>query len=498
MLKYFLTTICFFNGTILIAQNHYVQRMSDSINTLDEEYWPTISADGKTLFFNRLVNKYGYRNEDFYFSRIDSLGNWSKAQPLEALNTEENEGAQTFSADGRFMVFTSCNKRDSYGSCDLYYSLKIGENWITPRNLGSSINTRAWETQPSLSADGTELYFVSNREGGKGGMDIWHSKLLKIDNEGKMIWSKPTNLNINTSDNDVSPFIHSDNKTLYFSSNGYTKDQQFDIYISRKKEKDFSTPENIGSPINTEADEIGLVVNTSGTMAYFSSNRDGNNKDIYSFPLPQAYRPNKVQILQGKVLNTKTNKPLIASISLQNTQDSTQYYHTLTDFETGNYLICITKGKEWRLSVQSEGYLFHAENLDLRDKELPYEYKNIVLTPLEKEATLELKNIFFDTDKATLKAESTIELEQVKQLLLNNPTLKIELSGHTDSQGTKEYNQQLSEARAKSVYDWLVNEGIPSDRLSARGYGKTQPVSENETSEGRAKNRRTEMKVLNY
>ncbi|PVX50100.1 outer membrane protein OmpA-like peptidoglycan-associated protein [Balneicella halophila] len=485
-------------SSVVLGQDIIVQRMSDSINTQAEEYWPTISADGNTLIFNRLVNHKGLENEDFYYSTRDSLGNWSKAQPLSALNTEENEGAQTLSADGRFMVFTSCNNRDSYGSCDLFYSIKIGDNWLPPRNLGKAINTKAWETQPSLSADGTELYFVSNRKGGKGGMDIWHSKLLQIDNQGHMHWSEPENLNINTAKSEVSPFIHSDNKTLYFSSNGYTKQPQFDIYISRKQNNTFTTPENIGAPINTSADEIGLVVNTVGTTAYFASNREGNNKDIYTFPLPAAYRPEKVQILQGRVINAKDKSPLLSSITLQSATDSSLTYYALTDFKTGEYLLCLTQGETWRLSAQSEGYLFHNENIDLQNQELPYEYKDIELKPIEKEVRIVLNHIFFDTDKATLKSTSKLELEHVKQLLNANPSLKIELSGHTDSQGSNTHNQQLSEARAKAVYDWLVAEGISPERLAAKGYGEHQPVATNATAEGRAKNRRTELKVLSF
>lgn len=469
--------------------------MNSNINTEAQEYWPIVTADDKTLIFNRLMTTNGFKNEDFYYSTRDSLGGWSKALPLKTLNTEENEGAQTLSANGKFMIFTSCNHKDGYGSCDLFYSLKIGETWLPPRNLGSTINTKAWETQPALSADGTELYFVSNRAGGKGGMDIWHSKLLCIDQEGQMQWSAPTNLTINTPKSEMSPFIHSDNQTLYFSSNGYTQNPQFDIYLTRKKAGVFSTPENIGAPINTTADEVGFVVNTSGTTAYFSSDRQGDNKDIYSYSLPTCHRPQKVKILQGKVLNKINKQPLLASLSLQSLTDSTKRYHTLTDFENGSYLLCLTQGKEWRFSVQAEGFLFYSEKIDLRTKNLVSTHKDILLAPLEKGAKLTLNTIFFDTDKATLKPSSIMELEHIKQLLLENPTLKIELSGHTDNQGTNAYNQRLSKARALSIYKWLLAQGIAAVRLSAKGYGESLPIATNETETGRAQNRRTELKV---
>ncbi len=494
MLKLYFT-VFFIGFTFFISAQHIIpQKLNSNINTSSHEYWPSITANDSILIFNRLNTQNGYKNEDIYYSTKDSLGNWTKSLPFKTLNTEENEGAQTISADGRFMIFTSCNNRNSYGSCDLFYSIKIGEEWMPSRNLGSDINTRYWETQPALSADGTELYFVSNRPSGKGGMDIWHSKLLYIDSTGQMHWSVPQNLNINTPKNEMSPFIHIDNETLYFSSNGYGEEDQLDIFMSTKKDSLFTTPVNIGPPINTDSDEIGFVVNAAGTTAYFSSNKEGNNRDIYSFPLPETFRPRKVKILQGKILDAKSKKPLFATIDVTNTED-TSAYHTVSDMTTGNYLICLTQGKDWQLSVQAETYLFYSKILS---DSLKKQYKNIYLKPIEKNAILTLHNIFFDTDKSTLKEKSKSELRNVRQLLMQNPSLRIELSGHTDNQGSLSYNQKLSEDRAKAVLHWLVNNGISQNRLIAKGYGKLQPVATNETEEGRAKNRRTELKVIAY
>ncbi len=488
-------------SAFLFGQMPLPEKLGKAINTNAHEYWPCIMVNDKMLIFNRLIDEGGRKNEDFYYSLRDSLGNWQTAEPLAALNTSKNEGAPTVSADGRFMIFTSCNNRDSFGSCDLYYSLKIGNQWLPARNLGSTINTRYWETQPSLSADGTELYFVSNRPTGKGNMDIWHSRLLRIDEQGEMHWSKPKNLSINTPESDMSPFIHSDNETLYFSSNGYTKNienPQLDIFITRKKGGKFSRPKNIGKPINTPADELGFVVNATGTRAYFCSDKDTRNRDIYTYPIPVAFRPKKVQVLQGKVRSSKEKTPLLATISLYDVNDSTAVYNALTDFDSGDYVLCLIQGKQWQLSVQAEGHFFHSERVDLRTQELKKQQKDIVLTAIEKGKKITLKNIFFDTDKATLKEVSKIELKNVKQLLLQHPTLRIELSGHTDNQGSEEYNQKLSEARAAAVFEWLVNEGIAKKRLVAKGYGKLQPVATNATAQGRAKNRRTELKVIDY
>ncbi len=494
MLRFYFILFFMLLHFIALAQQIVPQRLNDNINTFSHEYWPSITASDSILIFNRLITRNGYKNEDIYYSKKDSLGNWTKSLPFKTLNTEENEGAQTISADGRFMIFTSCNNRNSYGSCDLFYSIKIGEEWIPAQNLGSDINTKYWETQPALSADGTELYFVSNRPEGNGGMDIWHSKLRYVDDSGRMHWSTPKNLNINTPDNEMSPFIHIDNETLYFSSNGYGEEDQLDIFMATKKDNLFSVPRNIGAPINTKSDEIGFVVNAAGTTAYFSSDKEGHNRDIYSILLPETFRPRKVKIVQGRVLDAKSKKPIFAMIRATNTKDTT-VYNTMSDMTNGNYLVCLTEGKDWQISVQAETYLFYSKILP---DSLKSQHKNIFLKPIEKNARLTLHNIFFDTDKSILKEASKIELANVKQLLLQNPSLHIELNGHTDNQGAVEYNQKLSEDRARAVLVWLINNGIAPNRLTAKGYGELQPVATNETAEGRAQNRRTELKVVEY
>lgn len=486
------------NCSFLLAQNNIPKRLSDSINTYADEYWPSITADDSTLIFNRLIGTGYFKQEDFYYSTKDSLGNWRKALPIDALNTDGNEGAQSISANGRFMVFTACGRRDGLGSCDLYYSIKIGNQWLPARNMGATINTRFWEAQPSISADGKTLYFVSNRPNGKGGMDIWRSELLSISDEGTLLWSEPENININTQKNEMSPFIHSDNKTLYFSSQSYENLGGLDIFMCKKDSIGFSDPKNLGAPINTEKDEMGFIVNAQGTTAYFSSDKNQNNKDIYSFLLPEKLRPNKVLYIKGKVSQEQNKTPLLAQLQLQNLSDQTDNYQTFTDIESGEYLLCISTGKQWRLTVQSEGFLFYSETIDLRKIDSLHHQKNIELSAIKYGAKIQLHSIFFDTDKATLKPESLAELQDIKILLEQHPKLKIELSGHTDSQGNNAYNMLLSEKRANAVFAWLVEQGISSDRLSVKGYGTTRPIATNETAQGRKQNRRTELKVVDY
>lgn len=475
-----------------------LSKFSDSINTEAHEYWVTVTADDSTMIFNRLMNEGGYKQEDFYTSTRKKDGLWTKAKPITSLNTDGNEGAQAISADGRFMVFTACGREDGYGSCDLYYSIKIGDTWIKPRNMGAVINTKAWETQPSLSADGTELYFVSNKEGGKGKMDIWYSYLKGIDKEGVMIWDKPQNLSINTKESEMSPFIHHDNETLYFSSRGYGGFGGFDVFVSRIKDKVFSTPVNLGKLVNTKSDEIGFIVNTAGTTAYFASDRKDFNNDIYSLILPYQYRPKEVHYIKGKILDKKNKAPLLAYVLLQNLDKAEETYQTYTDWETGEYLICVGTEKQWALSVQADNHLFYSEHIDLRNNNKLHNIKNMKLSPLALGEKVSLRNIFFDTDKATLKPASELELQRLHQLLLKHPSLRLEIGGHTDSSGRKAYNQKLSENRALSVYNWLINKKVKKDRLTWKGYGDTLPVASNTTIEGKAKNRRTEMKVIGF
>lgn len=480
------------------TQMGLLSKFSDSINTSAHEYWVTVTADDSTMIFNRLINEGGFKQEDFYTSTRKKDGLWTKAVPITSLNTDGNEGAQAISADGRFMVFTACGRDDGYGSCDLYYSIKIGDTWITPRNMGPQINTEAWETQPSLSADGTELYFVSNKKGGKGKMDIWYSFLKGINKEGLMEWSTPQNLDINTEKSEMSPFIHHDNETLYFSSRGYGGYGGFDVFFSRKKDSIFTKPTNLGKIVNTKSDEIGLIVNTAGTMAYFASDRQDFNNDIYSLILPYAYRPKEVHYIKGKVIDKKSKAPLLAYVLLQNLDKTKETYQTYTDWETGEYLICVRTGKQWALSVQSDSHLFYSEHIDLRNKKTLHNIKNMQLSPLALGEKVSLRNIFFDTDKATLKPASELELRRILQMLNKHPNLRLEIGGHTDSSGKKDYNENLSKNRALSVYNWLVDKNIDKNRLKWKGYGDSLPISTNKTVEGKAQNRRTEIKVIGF
>ncbi len=478
--------------------------MGSSINNQLDQYWPSISLDENTFVFTLLLPKdpnnpaiLRNRQEDFYVSRFGSDG-WSPARNAgPPLNTSDNEGAQTLSADGNEMYFTACNRRDGQGLCDIYYTRYNGELWIIPQNIGKPINTSYKETQPSLSPDGRTLYYASNRPGGKGGLDIWQSTL-----QSDGIWGEPINMgdSINTPGEEQSPFIHADNKTLYFSSTGLTGLGRFDLFISRKNlDGTWTKPQNLGYPINTNFNEEGLIVNAKGNTAYYSSSREGGfgGRDIYQFDLYKEARPQPVSYMKGSIYDSETMKPLKARFELIDLQTSKTVMESYSQAADGSFLISIPSGKDYALNANRTGYLFYSDNFTLShgDYTKPY-LVDIPLKPIKPGEKAILRNIFFDSDQYVIKSESRVELERLTKLLEENPKIKVQLSGHTDNTGTPEYNRVLSENRAKAVVKFLIENGIESGRLTAKGYGETQPVAKNDTEENKALNRRTEFMVV--
>ncbi len=474
--------------------------LDTSINSADDEYWPSLSADEQTIVITRLVNSSIPKarvQEDFYIStKVDS--SWSMARNAgKPLNTYDNEGAQSISANGATMVYTVCNRRGVIGRCDLYVSEKRGTAWTEPQNLGLPVNSKAKETQPSLSADGNTLYFSSDRAGGKGGLDIWVSHKTA---DG--LWSNPENLgdSINTRGNESSPFIHHDNSTLYFSSDYHLGMGGFDIFYSRKgADGKWNKPINIGYPINTHRDEIGLVITAKGDRAYYSSNiNPERGRDIYQFDLYKEARPMEVSYMKGKVFDANNRKVLRAEFELFDLETGKNVSKSYSDPYNGEFLVCIPTDKNYMLNVSKEGYLFFSENFSMKGIHEVTEplFKDVPLYPILSGRSIVLNNIFYETDSYELKKESYVELNKLVKFLEKNNTLKIELGGHTDNVGSEEYNKDLSRKRAESVVSFLVDSGIKEERLISKGYGFSKPIDTNDTKVGRAKNRRTELLII--
>jgi outer membrane protein OmpA-like peptidoglycan-associated protein/Tol biopolymer transport system component len=489
------------------------QSLGDKVNTPQySEYLPTLTADGETLIYTARVGN----QEDFYISKKVN-GVFQKGEPMTDLNTDENEGAQCISTDGRFLFYTVCNRAGVMGTCDIFISQRKGDKW-SPAKGFPAINTNAWESQPSMSADGKTIYFSSDRPGGLGGRDIWFvtfdgTKWSAAQNAGKPI---------NTPLDEQTPFIHPDGVTMYFTSAGHAGMGGTDIYMTRLQDSVWIEPINLGYPINTKDDEGTLSVSIDGKTAFYA--RDVNvgkntkaNYDLFSFELPENVRAYPVTYVKANVSDAETKLPIPDS-RLEFIDLSTQK-PTLVSFsdETGEFLACLPQGKNYALNVSKPGYIFHSENfnlLEINPLHKPYilnilldkiplpvvvEVKPTTTTPLpilEKSKAFVLKNVFFDTDKADLRSESFAELNKLKLLLTENASMRIEVRGHTDSQGSDSHNLDLSDRRAKAVIVYLAKNGITATRLQSKGFGETKPVDSNDTVEGRQNNRRTEFVIL--
>ncbi|WP_052181030.1 OmpA family protein [Alistipes sp. ZOR0009] len=471
--------------------------LGDSINTQYDDYWPSVTGDGKTFVKTSNTpiknNLTGYQ-EDFYVSyQLEDKG-WSSAIKMPGnINTAANEGALSLTADGKGMYFTICTT-----TCHLFYSKNTNNGWSKPEKLPAPVNTNASDKQPSISPDGKYLYFTSNRAGGYGGYDLYMA--IRDDETGE--WSSVKNLGstINTPKNDVAPFIHFDGSSLYFSSDGHWGMGGLDIFVSRKlKENEWSKPENIGFPINTKGEEQGIVISPDTKNTYFATNRsDNNGLDIYTFEMPEQHKPMRTSYIKGVVLDSKTKKPLDAKIILGNLSTGNDDFITLSKKEDGTFFTSLPAFSSYAMQIVKAGYLFYSESFKLdsiRTIQNPYVI-TAELTPIAIGASSILQNVYFNFNEYKLLPESFVELHRLVILMQENPTMWIEISGHTDNIGKKDYNKKLSEYRALAVKKYLVDNGIDSNRIKPVGYGSEKPVADNISENTRKKNRRTEMRVL--
>jgi outer membrane protein OmpA-like peptidoglycan-associated protein/Tol biopolymer transport system component len=461
-------------------------KMSSNINSSMPEYYPYMSVDAEQLIFVRLEN----RNEDFYESKKIN-GKWSEATRLSSnINTNYNEGGITYSADKNQMYFVRCgDKINGDGSCDIYACIKEGNTWSKPSN--QAFNTSLFESMPSFSSDGKTLYFVAANKNCIGGMDIFSTE--KTDTG----WSVPKNLGItvNTTGNEQFPFIHPDNQTLYFVSDGKPGMGKSDIYYCKKLPNgNWSEAINIGYPINTEGNERGIFVAANGSKAIISrDNNDNGNYDLYEFDLYQNAQPTRVTYLKGVIKDAKTHLPVTANFQLIDLKTGRIVTTSSSNESDGSYLVCIPSGKNYALNVSNIKYLFYSENFLLKDAKdsLPFE-KNVDLQLIEVGKSVILKNIFFATNQFELQPESMVELKKLYEFLRTNPTVKILIAGHTDNSGNPIHNLELSNNRAKAVFDYLIDNKIATNRLQYKGYGETKALVANDSPENKALNRRTE------
>lgn len=473
------------------------KNLGSNVNSDKAEYFPAITADNEYLYFTVNDKDPRFANEDIYVSQFAD-GQWQTRKPLgTAINTNYQEGAHSISQDGRYLFFASDRPQGNKGRFDIYMAKKIGNEWKNPANLGSPINTPNWESQPIFTADSKSLLFVRKSKDGYGGSDIYISHLQP---DGS--FSTPQNLGpvINTPGDEQRPYLHPDGKTLYFSSTGHIGMGEGDIYVSRLNEKgEWSTPENLGYPINTTGDEYGIYVSADGMTAYFSSDRPGGfgDMDLYSFTLPEKFRPEIVIYVKGKVSDATTKKAVEATIKIFDLQTGELYKTLASDAINGEFLITLPGNRNYMYEAIAKGYLPFSENFSLQNLSTGQNYNiEVSLQKIEPGKEFVLKNIFFASNAFALQPESLTELNQLVDFMAKNPSLKLEIGGHTDNVGSDAANLSLSEKRAKSVYDYLIEKGIDKNRLSYKGYGASAPLVPNDSDTNRAQNRRTAFKVI--
>ncbi len=497
------------NGKDLLKDTTKVEiiNLGENINSVYREYGPMVTSDGSRLYFTSrrkgstggVLSDDGMYFEDIYEAVKTETG-WTKARSVGTpLNTKMHDGVVGLSSDGQqLFVYVDIN------GGDIYVSQLRGSKWSKPTALQGGVNSKYHEYKACISFDNKTLFFISDNPAlSIGGRDIMYSNLDHLGN-----WSPPTNVGpmINTPFDEVDIFLHPDGRTMYFSSNGHNTMGGFDIFKSTKNaDGEWTTPVNLGFPINTPLDDAFFVTTASGKTAYYASVRpEGSGlHDLYElrFEVDEVAKPVEERVLvtlvKGTVRDAITTFPLEAKIEIIDNNANEVVATFVTNSQSGGYIFNLPSGKNYGINVSKDGYLFHSENFNIADTA---DYNEVVidieLQKIEVGTTVVLKNIFFDYDKATLRPESFAELNRVVEILKKQPKLKIEISGHTDNKGGLDYNKQLSKARAKTVVEYLIDKGIAADRLTFEGYAFEKPIATNDTDEGRQLNRRVEFKVI--
>lgn len=470
-----------------------VQVTSLAINSSDDDFAPAALRGGTILVFTSSRS-----GDQRIWQSFRGTAGWSAPMSLgQALEHARQVGAATLTPDGTFMIFAGYEWEgpDSLlgmGRTDLYSAELVGGTWTNVRNLGSAVNSEYWDSGPSLSIDGRTLYFASDRPGGKGGVDIWVSRKTASG------WSRPTNLGepVNTATDEMSPSIAPDNRSLFFASNGHGGAGGFDLFVvtgGDDRGMGWKSLVNMGTPINSASNEFYYISLPNSQNSYFASDR-GGDLDIY-LALPNPFPAEALVTVSGMVYDASTRRPIAADITVTDLTSGEVVANYRTDDQNGGYYVVLTRGRRYSITGTAPDYIFYSDEYTVAPTSDAKDInKDIPLTRTGKGSTRLL--VFFDFDKAELKGESKPDLNRAAEFLRNNSNIKVEIAGHTDSVGNAAYNKKLSQSRAESVRTYLIDAGIDARRLTANGYGKEQPIDNNNTEEGRARNRRVEMRVL--
>ena len=477
-----------------------ISKLDTTINSVQKEYINYVNENEDYLVFtikdSGPLGLLSSSIEEYFMESKKVDGIWQKPTVLEIpASGRFDKGGMNLSFDGKQMYFTGCNWPGGMGRCDIYTSHLRSGKWQKPTQMPKGINSTSWDSQASISADGRKMYFTSRRKGGKGGSDIWMS--IKIDGH----WTMAINLgdSINSSGDEMAPFIHADGKTLYYSSDGTIGMGAYDLLISRRLPTgEWTKGRNLGYPINTKDNDLNIFVAIDGKKAWVSSDRSRGNGwfDIFSFEMPDAIKSNKIITLKGIVLDSATNKVLESTIEITNLQSSELSSISISDAEDGEFLSVLFPNREYAINISCKGYFFYSGTMNISRNESSNIQKTFKLIKIQKGASASLQNIYFDTDKWEIKGESLPELNKLVELLKQNPDLNILIEGHTDNSGSENHNQLLSEKRAKAVMEFLILKDIKPNRLSFVGFGAEKPITDNSTEKGKSLNRRTVVRVL--
>lgn len=498
----------------LLSKGLITERLDENVNSEFTELNPILTPDGKTLYFSRKNhpgNIGGVNDkEDIWYSELGPDGKWTLAKNMgPQFNNEFPNFASAVSSatpDGKSVLMLLGNRYLENGKmlAGVSVSDNINGSWSNPKPILIENDYNYNEKANYFMANTRKSLLMSiEREDSRGGRDMYVS-FAKNDS----VWSEPLNLGIivNTSGEDTAPFLASDDKTLYFSSNGFSGFGGSDIYISRRLDDtwtNWTEPQNMGPDINSKLDDLFFNIPASSEFAYYSRGMTEDNADIFRVKLPLYKSPEPVVLVKGKLIDSKTGKPIGAKIIYERLSDGKEVGITYSNPETGEYEIHLPGGHLYGFRAEADGHISESQNLDLRDmsKDTTVEHKDITLAPIEiariePDATIALNNIFFDFKKATLRPESFSELNRIVNLMKDNSGMTVEISGHTDATGPNDYNMWLSEWRAKAVATYLIQKSIEKERISVVFFGETKPADTNETKEGRRKNRRVEFKIV--
>ncbi|XZF13337.1 OmpA family protein [Chitinophagaceae bacterium MMS25-I14] len=487
------------------AMNHQLKdtvfNMGCRINTRYAEMYPCITADEQSIFYTRRTNGI---DEDFYRSDVDSCGGWFSGKSLGyPINTLSQEASQMVSADRHYLFFMRCDNRSpngwDKGGCDLYMAYTADSVWSVPESFGATINTPSYEGMPCLSSDNKELFFVSDRPGGYGGLDIWSSRF----EHG--LWQEPHNLGpeVNTSGNEIAPFLCSDNKTLFFASDGHIGMGGSDLFrTSRTDDTTWAGAENLGYPINTVYDEISLSLNIDGTKAFITSNRDSSagNFDLYEMKWPKQWQPQPVSFVKGYVYDSIGKERLnYAGIFISDAETGKELYQYSSNRGDGSYMFVLPAGRRYALYVDRIGFQHTEDTITITDASLrePLVH-NLTMLPsgYEKPVTDSIvMTLYFKKNVTALSDSEKNSITDVLKVWLPQKNVQLFVNGYTDNSGTPILNEQLSYQRANAVAGQLTAIGFDPGIVATQGWGEANPVAGNDTDEDRDKNRRVEIVI---